>query len=174
MANFKKRRPFTLLELMVCLMLMAMITALLGIKVYDFIGDHRFRSSVEDLFTDIRQLQVLAVSHDCDMEVRMFRKNESFYYECFTEAPLKKTGLFQKHSLKGVISLTCGDRPVSAYTLRVYSSGRIEPQELLGFHPKPSKDSSFSLWLNLTRPLLLTMGEKPLLKIEEVLPPMPQ
>lgn len=167
----KKAQSFSLLEILVSLSILVLVSALLGVKVIDLIGEHRFTSSVQAFADDLKQLQVLSVSHGSDCAIYLYRKKGAYYYECVSEADLKVGPLFSNHLLKGVSCVSIDQKKQERITLTISSTGRIDPAIAFGLHSEEIEMSDRDLWIDLRQPLIIAIAtEKPGL-IET--PPMP-
>ena len=171
----KKTQSFSLLEIIVSLSILVLISALLGVKVVDLIGEHRFKSSVQAFADDLKQLQVLSVSHGSDFSINLHRYGGVYYYECASEADLKIGPLFSRHLLKGVSSVSIGDKKQESVMLSISSTGKVDPTIALGFHLKDMEENDQGIWIDLRQPLTIaitTQKPKPLEIIS--IPSMPK
>lgn len=171
----KKVQSFSLLEIIVSISILVLISALLGVKVVDLIGEHRFKSSVQAFADDLKQLQVLSVSHGSDFSIYLYLQGGAYYYECISEAELKIGPLYSRHLLKGVSSVSIGEKKQESVMLSISSTGKVDPTIALGFHLKEIEGDDQGIWLDLRQPLtiaLTTQKPKPLERIS--MPSMPK
>ena len=67
--NCKKKKSFTLIELLLSLVVITLISSLLGVKILDLISKHQFRKSCAIFLECVRQMQVISLTHDMDSSI---------------------------------------------------------------------------------------------------------
>lgn len=155
-----KTFSFTLLEICICLMIVGIAAGFLGVHVKDAIETHRFRNSIAQLKLEMQKFQVLAISHQSDLEVSIYKKKNGFFYKATTEEPKISDYACKENALAGVSRLSVnGLQEAESLQMIVYSSGRIEPLQVIGFHRRDINEDAGSLWLNMKQPLQVKICE---------------
>lgn len=144
-----KKKAFTLLELMVCLAIIGMLGAILGMKGMDLLAHHKFHSALQTLLFDVHRHQILAMNQNADITCS-FKKTGAFYTaylqsECPEFIPTT-------YELKEVGCLSFQEKSVSEFSLTFFSSGRISPSGILKIGPK--RESQDPLFLDLSYPIV--------------------
>jgi prepilin-type N-terminal cleavage/methylation domain-containing protein len=132
--SFRKKRPFTLLEICICLAILGIISGFLGWKILDAVSHHRFESSASEVASEMKRLEGLALSYQGEFGIRIFQKDEQFFYVLFTDEPLNFFPRFSPRPLKGISSLTLNHKPAQEASFVMLPSGKIEPQAVMGLH----------------------------------------
>ncbi len=115
-----KRRHFTLLELMVCLALMALVAGFMGVKINDLLAESRYHHSVKRLYNEIETLQALALVLRCDIGVEMDLQQVKIICD---EPLLKKRA---KIKLDGVSRVLVNGKPEKKIKFEILSTGWID------------------------------------------------
>lgn len=148
------KRAFTLLEISVSLILVALIASVVGWQMTTLIGSHRFRASSETLINEIKQLQALALSYHADMELKIFTSSKGeICYKTSTDE-IKMLGRRREGHLKGVESLRLGKEKIKSADFTIFSTGRIDPPQKLVLCAKEGTKTSIdlsSLQINVKR-----------------------
>lgn len=151
-----RKNNFTLLELMVCLAIIAMLASVIGWQVKGSLDAVRFKSSAYIVKQEIEKLQMLALTFGSDMQLEI-RKEEDQYVMVSTtdEAVLKKLN-GKKTILEGVTKITWNQRlNVKPLYLSILSNGHIPQRGVLGLH---QEDRGYFLDLGL--PLQIKFKQK--------------
>ncbi len=144
-----KRRPFSLLEICVCIAILAMASGFLGIKIKETIDYHRFESSISAFVADLKRMQSLASSYQSEFGVEIKPdKDHVLSYAFFTDEPSYAVRRLPKGKLKGIKSLSLEERKVEKITLTILPSGRVGPTKRIGLH-----DDEKARWIDLRYPL---------------------
>ncbi|HSX04308.1 MAG TPA: type II secretion system protein [Rhabdochlamydiaceae bacterium] len=160
MQNNRKRKgkfPFTLIEITLCLVLLGLISAVLAWQIKDMIDVHRFQKHIDLLLTDMRKVQTLALTYQTDFDIKIFKKNDHFFYTIATDEPIKNMPVKKPKALEGVINLTFNNHELNNLDFRVYSNGRIEPLGVIGFLPKQTSEEMEGLWVDLRTPIQIKL-----------------
>lgn len=136
MRKSTKRRPFTLLELFVCLAIIAIASTFLGIKGYDLLQQARFSSASGKIATRLKECRSLALAHGED--VVLFLKNEKDRTICLTGF---ESGVLREEKLDA-ITIQFNDEPVDTLLLRFYSTGNVQPLGKLQIISKKKEERS--------------------------------
>lgn len=119
MKRIEKRR-FSLIEIAVCIALVAVIAGCVGVKLNTLLGESRYRHSVKRLYNEIETLQVLALVLGSDVHVEMDKKE--FKIIC-DEPMIKKRAKVQ---LEGVNHILLDKRREKKIKFTISSKGWID------------------------------------------------
>ncbi len=153
----KSKRPFTLIEITLCLVLLGLISGVLAWQIKDMISIHRFQKHIDLLLTDMRKTQTLALTYQTDFDIKIFKENERYFYTVSTDEPIKNLPLKKPKPLEGVIGLNFNNDELNVLDFRVFSNGRIEPLGVIGFVPKSSEGGMEGLWIDLRTPIQIKL-----------------
>ncbi len=133
-----KRRAFTLLELMVCLAIIGLLGAVVGIKGVELLAHHRFYGSLQTWLFDIQRLQILAMNQGVDV-ICIIKKNEKGTFHAFLESDSPSFPL-SSYELKEVAKLDFQGKSVTQLQVTFFSSGRIFPTGILKIEAEREKE----------------------------------
>jgi hypothetical protein len=145
------RRKFTLLELLICIMIISLVGGVLALPLKDMLERHRLHHNVKTVFIQFKKAQALALNYQSDMGLRFYEDEGIFCCDGFTDEPIRP---FKLLKLQGISNLDFNGIKISAKPLefKVFASGRIEPTGKLIFH----KGADF-LEIDLTTPLQISI-----------------
>lgn len=83
----KKVRAFTLLEVVVCVALLAILAGAFAWKGNHLVQHHMVRSSAKTLVREIEAAHVLSLSYQTDIAMRIIKKKGDFFLEWQTAEP---------------------------------------------------------------------------------------
>jgi hypothetical protein len=130
----KSKRCLTLIEVMICVAILATIAATMAFPLTGMLGRHRFHQGVKQFVIHVREMQALALNHHSDMGIMLYEEQGRLMCKGFTDEPLR---LFRPFELQNISSLTFDQKPVKMpLKLTVFSSGRIGPASVLTFSKK--------------------------------------
>lgn len=93
----KKKQAFTLLEILVCLVLLSMAGSILIFKGGKLLKERRFSSSLEKISSEIAFTKNLALTYQIDIELVLEQKSGKIYLTRKTDfAPRSIQPLFEK------------------------------------------------------------------------------
>jgi prepilin-type N-terminal cleavage/methylation domain-containing protein len=145
----KKRKSFTLLELMVCLALISLLAGLVGMKGVDLLAHHRFYRGLQTWLFDIHRVQILAMNQGADVTCTLKKNKEGHYRAIFeSDAPSFHS---TSHDLNGVSELIFENKPINEFKVTFFSSGRISPVGILKIEPQ--KEQEPSVFLDFSYPI---------------------
>ncbi len=91
-----RRLPFTLIEILVCLVLLSMMGSLLIYKGGKLLKERRFSSSCEKISSEIALTKNLALTYQIDIDLVLEQKKGKIYLTRKTDFPPQSIrGLFQ-------------------------------------------------------------------------------
>ena len=164
----RAKKAFTLLEICIALLLIGIIASVVGVKSKNLIDQHRFKKGISSFMTALQEAQGIAVTYQIDLECNIFTKDGEKYFQIKTDAPLRLVDRTCK-ILPKVHSFTLNDKKCNQTTLKIYSSGRIEPAAVIAFHKNEADAQSENFWIDLQRPLSIKLANvKPLPYREEM------
>lgn len=124
-----KRRPFTLLEIVICLAILGLGSATIGVQIQKMVADHTFSNNVMHLFTELKKCQLIAACDQTDIEVVIAKEGKGYGFFIQTDDPLTHF-VKKKGKLPGVHSICKNGKRIQRETLHFYPSGRFKQMEL--------------------------------------------
>ena len=159
MKRAKKSCPFTLIEILIALSILASVSVLMGVKVAHLLKNYRFKASTEAFLYHMKELQALALSHSIDMELYIYKDKKGYQYVCHNDAGLIKGTLFDTPvPLKELLGVRFDAEPISNIRFLISSSGRISPRGILSFL-KEHQNNEGMMYLDTSEPYLLSLKE---------------
>ncbi len=144
----RNKHPFTLLEMMVALVILALISAFTGMQFKKLLDNHRFESQVTDLFLALQEAQLVASTYQTDLSLDIFSKDGILQYKFTTDEPLSSKKFNQNEvKLEHVRSIAFEQAKAAKLHFDIFSGGRIEPRGVLTFFQNSDK----ALWFDLQR-----------------------
>ena len=119
------KRAFTLFEIALCVCLLGLIATAIGWQIKGVVTRAHFHKNLDMLVTDLRKMQIVALSNRCDLEMQITKKKGHYAYLITLDEPSKIIGSSEV-KLMGVKKIKGTKDPI---TLIVYSSGRIAGEE---------------------------------------------
>lgn len=155
-AKRKLSRAFTLLEIMICIMILTVAASICGYKIVGIIDIHQFQGSSERLKSHLLELQILAMSHKTDIYLTIEKKDGVYTFASQCDAPLKIAAFSQKETLGGIKKINFNKgKAISQMVFNIYSSGRIAPAGVLRLEGEGEKR-----WIDLSCPLQIKLCKK--------------
>ena len=156
----KKRRSFTLLEMVLCFAILSLLTATFSFNMMQALEARRFEASTGHLVMKLKELQILAMSYRSDITLELSPIKGQICYKIRTDEPIPYLERGKETSLKGISYLTLDNKRINNVTLQIFSSGRIEPKKVLGLHLEPSSDEKHFFELDMHTPLQIKLYDK--------------
>jgi prepilin-type N-terminal cleavage/methylation domain-containing protein len=122
----RKIKNFTLIEIVICMAILALASGAIAWPIRNMIATHRFNKSISNFASDLKKSQILALSNQTDLELKIFKKNDQFYYHLSSEDPIPLF-LSKPMKLTGVNQLKKDQKSVDQLLVHIYSSGRMDP-----------------------------------------------
>jgi prepilin-type N-terminal cleavage/methylation domain-containing protein len=153
--NFKKKKAFTLIEVVISILVISLISSFLGVKILDLISKHQFKKSCTIFLECIRRMQVISLTHDMDSSITISKCGEEYLLLPHLEKKIHACAVLDMKKLKGIDSMKINHQESKQFSLEIYSFGRIEPSALICL---TGKDDVF--WIDTRYGALATMKEK--------------
>lgn len=125
-----RRWRFSLLEILICLTILAMMTSLLGVKVFGLIKEHRFKHTVSLVQQHLMHMKISAISHRCDIEVVLEKTKEGYQIKAYSDRPSFRPFI---HNLSCVDEIKIQEHLVKKMSIFCYSSGKLSSQDIIIF-----------------------------------------
>ena len=151
---------------MVCLVIISLLGAVIGVKGTQLLSHHRFRRGASSFLQDVHRWQVFAMTQSCDVLCSIERDPSSSTYRITIDPKMSKTPSF--HVISGAGPLFFQGKPVNRLDIVFYSSGRISPQ---GVVRMTSKSEEQKLSVDLSYPLHFQEEDIPPIRLSP--PPYP-
>jgi prepilin-type N-terminal cleavage/methylation domain-containing protein len=164
--KLKRSRPFTLLEIVVVIALIAVMAGFGTWSLADMLGKHRRQAEAEDLKNFLQELQVEALALRSDLEVSLCQEKGTLKVRSKTAEKILRDRTVE---LKNVDKLTFNGQTADRKTLQILSSGRFDPPVIIGIERKFS-----SLWIDVTQPIQIKYSDKILVRRAEIVPAKPK
>ncbi|MBS3905025.1 MAG: type II secretion system protein [Simkania sp.] len=119
----KKKRRFTLLEVLICLAVVGLLSALFGIQGKDLLEQRRLQGSINLIHSEIEKAKFLSLAYRNDVELVLIQKQKEYYLQmkCDEPAFAKMKAL----SLPGIIKVRGQKKQASSFQLVNFSSGTL-------------------------------------------------
>jgi prepilin-type N-terminal cleavage/methylation domain-containing protein len=156
-----KKKPFTLLEVMVCLVILSLITGTCLWKGSQFLSHHRFTSDSQKLSRQIEELHAYALCHGASIDLELFYDKGVLSYVSSSDDPITyisssnvsidklKTA---RGSLPGITFFKVKDKRLDKATIHFHPKMGITSPESISFHlHKPSSNNDSSYYIDLVR-----------------------
>lgn len=154
-----KRKGFTLVEIMVCLLIIGTVASWVGFKMVRFVREQEFEHGITSLFTSLRSAQIVAMASGADIRVDLKKVDEKAACIFHTLEPALEDMEGRKIVLGNEVEFSWNEKKAPTKQLMIYSSGRIEPLGVLGFHFGEDKETR-KAFLDLRQPLLIKVLEE--------------
>ncbi len=157
-----KKRSFTLVEMMIVIFILGLVAAGIGWHITRVVSYHRFQSEAADICLALQEAQFVSVIHQTECELQIYSEGKRLMYQLKTDEPLQFLDQ-QAKPLKECQFLTLNSAKSPHVSLKILSSGRIEPTLVLGLHQKdPAEAQQQGIWLDLQTPVQIKLlHEKP-------------
>ncbi len=136
--------------------ILAMAAGFLGIKIKETIDFHRFESSVSALATDLKRIQSLALSYQSEFRLEIKPDDKRVLTYLFSsDEPSYAVRRLPRGKLHGIDSLRVDGQKLQAITLTILPSGRISPNQKLGF-----LSGEKERWIDMRHPLQIKVSNQ--------------
>ena len=139
------RRPFSLIEIMIVLVLVGVIAGVSVFSLWPFLQSYRFRQEAEALYELFQELQLEAMALQSDMQVHLTKDSGTWKAISVSREPIIKSQ---------TIDLSHVDRLDGEKEITFYASGLVHPRTLLKL-----SGSNDHRWLDLRRGHLMQFCE---------------
>jgi len=135
---------FSLLELCICLVIIALASTLLGLKGYALVKKARFDMASGKLLRRMKECRSLAISHGEDL-VYSLRNEEKGLLSCSGFE-----GGFLLEERAPHLFFSFGDGKGDVLLLRFFSTGTVKPLGTLHFYSELNKDENLMMDVDLS------------------------
>jgi hypothetical protein len=126
-----KRRFFTLLEIMICIVILGMVGGVLAWQAKDLVADFRFRGYARELKDELEKLQILAMTYRSDMKLELRKEEKRWKVISKTEEAALKKEVNCERSLPYLEEITWNGKEEPVLVFDIFSTGRIEKKGVL-------------------------------------------
>ncbi|NGX45142.1 MAG: hypothetical protein K940chlam2_00285 [Chlamydiae bacterium] len=148
MRTKRAKRPFTLIEITICIVILGLMAGSIGWHFKTVVEAHTFHKHVDLLLTDLRKFQIVALAHEMDIDVHIHKDKGKFGYIAQYDEPNALCPTPSFVCLKGVETIKEGSLPKKELTLHITRDGRISPNIMLGLYP--DSESQLPLHVDLS------------------------
>ncbi len=160
----RKAQSFTLLEIIVCLLILSLAATAIGWEMTRLIAHHRFQTSAIQLYTALQEAQLLSMVHQTDSTFLIYQHGRQVFYQLTSHEPAPAfhrapqslphiSVVFFKggNVLLQKLTLAKTDQPI---VLEIFSSGRIQPAGRLQVYPEDPVSSDIEgIEVDMSTPL---------------------
>lgn len=152
MQRHRHKKSFTLLEIMICIAIMALAASAMIYPLSGLLKEHRFQQGVKQFVTHLREMQSLALNYQSDMTLQFYQENGKIMCRGVTDEPIF---LFKPFEMGNISSLMHARKKAKMpLTFNIYPTGRIEPAGTLTFQSETKK-----IEINFETSPLITLKE---------------
>lgn len=166
-----KKRSFTLLEIMMAIMIMAIIAGVVGFELKAMMGVHRFRHDTCRVKEQLERAQLLALVYNADLEVTIAKKKNMWVLTTHSDELALQSLNKVRTQLEGIHSISLAREPKHKLpiVLHILSNGKIEP---LGALKMEAKDRV--RYVDFQMPIQINFAETDARPPETVIPDKPK
>jgi len=139
----KTKYAFTLIEILVCLLILGLASSLIGVQIRSMVADHTFNKNLDNLVTDLRKCQLIATCDQTDIELVIAKESKHYTYWIQTDDPLS-CFVKKKMIMTGVEKVVENDHLTDRVTLHFYPSGRFD-ERILRFYQSEEKGKTIDM-----------------------------
>lgn len=129
--SVKRKSKFTLLEVVIALLLIAIMGSAAAFSIHDMIATHSSRASIDQFKNLLDELQIEALTLQSDQKLLIWKKKGKWYVESKTDEKILRCRRFE---LKGIQNVTFSSQ--APLNFEILSTGRIVPAGILCFKHK--------------------------------------
>ncbi|MBM3197893.1 MAG: type II secretion system protein [Chlamydiae bacterium] len=141
-----RHAAFSLLELLVCISILASVASVLVIRGYELVASHQFRGSAHSFLAELQKWKILSLIHDCDISCTISQQGSEYFVTWSPEFPLHNAPKERHHPLIGTKQLLWEGIPTHSFHTILLSSGRPLLQGTLTFIPKEERQALSIDW----------------------------
>ncbi len=165
MPQNRKKRPFSLLEILITISLIVLIGGVTVWSLQNMLHKQRFNSEMEEFKNLLEELQIEALALKSDMELELY-KDSIWKARSRTGEKILKPRVIE---LKTVEKIFLREESQAALRLKISSTGDITPHECLGL-----KSSQEALFVDLRKPIQIKfLKEYPTDTVSQTCPEKP-
>ncbi len=143
--TFRKKRPFTLLELLLSITILGLIGSVLAFSSLSLIRSARFDKEMRAFVLTLQEMRTLSLSYQCEIALVLSKNSSGCSYVIQTEQPfpLRKTGGAKE--LISVSSFAWDGASIEKTTLLFSSTGSLYQPGVLTFR---GDEREFTVYLD--------------------------
>lgn len=149
-----RSNPFTLLEIMICFVILGIASSTIGWGIKEILEVSHFQKNVDYFVMDLKKAQILALSDRIDIAIHLQKHKGYYAYQLSTEESFPVLPKTPK-KLQGIKQVQINDLPVDSHTLQIYSSGRIDPLDNF-------------LFIGKNRRVLFDFQKSPMIELKQI------
>ncbi len=128
-----KTKSFTLLELLVCIVILGMIASVIATPIKSAIRVNRYKTQLYELLSRMQLASSLSLSYRVPMSVALHQKGNTLFFQFQSDEPLKGVDRSEK-KIEGISKLICDGKEVKTILFTSTPSGFWTPDPLIAFH----------------------------------------
>jgi|GEM_PF-2576142 hypothetical protein len=163
------RSPFTLLELVVCIIILGCLAGVLGWQAKDMVDLYQFRGYGKKLKEEFEKLQILALTYQSDMELELKKEKGVWKLSSKTEERALKKNFNRSHTLSLVEEVVWNKKKTLREVFVIFSTGQIDRKGVLEFRRKGE-----SFYIDLSMPLPIQLSFQPPPAVRWTVPQRPE
>lgn len=136
------KKTFTLLEIMICILVISLAAGFLSFSLKDILKDYHFTRSFSDFKKNLEHFERLSILVQSDSKIIIEKKGSKFFYKAKIEDPAFPV---IEEELVGNVKLTFNDQEVDSLIISLYANGFVKPTGLIEFHTKNGKIRAVNL-----------------------------
>ena len=126
-----KRQYFTVLEMLITIMLIAIITSIIGINIFRILSQEKFHTAINDISNKIKMAQKFSIGLNIDNTLKIYQEGDCFFIALDIEENTKnKRFLAKPVKLKGLCDIKFENKELPL-ELKFFSSGGKMPRGTL-------------------------------------------
>ncbi len=164
-----KKRSFTLLEMMIVIMMLALVAGVVSFELKNVLGVRHFRHSAKRIKEYITRAQLLALIYDADFQVTLKKEQGQWVLTTQNDEGALQSLNRQRIKLEGIETISWAEGPKPALIIDIFSNGRLEPLNALIIKSKNATE-----YLDFRVPLQISRTSTKLTLPKMVPPPKPE
>ena len=165
--KIKSRRSFTILEVMMVVVLIAVVGGVAAWSLTDLLRQSRARAEIDDFKNLVQELQIEALALGSDMELSLYKADGAWKACSKTSEDILKDRTLE---LKHIDQITIDGKTLEEKrTLNLLSTGGFQEKVVIAL-----KGAAPAIWIDLRYPVLIKFSKKePKAISQEMLPEKP-
>jgi hypothetical protein len=139
-----RKSNFTLLEIVLCVAILGTAAVTISWQMRGLLHTHHFNANVDRILTDLQKCQLIALSDQVDIEMRIKREGGAFQYTLHCDDPIPSF-IKKPMKLKGIEKMKTGKKEVTSHTFFISSKGNVTPSTELAIFQDKEIGAAFKL-----------------------------